>query len=64
MALEARLSRVQRWMQEVVVHPGSIDEALASKAARAEIPPERLADVVLPKKRSPSVNPPSTIRRC
>src|SRR5947208_7348424 len=47
-ALEARLSRVQRWMQEVVVHPGSIDEALASKAARAEIPPERLADVVLP----------------
>ena len=48
MALEARLSRVQRWMQEVVVHPGSIDEALASKAARAEVPPERLADVVLP----------------
>ena len=48
MALEARLSRVQRWMQEVIVHPGSIDEALASKAARAEVPPERLADVVLP----------------
>jgi len=35
-------------MQEVVVHPGSIDEALASKAARAEVPPERLGDVVLP----------------
>ena len=48
MALEAPLSRVQRWMQEVVVHPGSIDEALASKAARAEVPPERLGDVVLP----------------
>jgi len=47
-ALEAPLSRVQRWMQEVVVHPGSIDEALASKAARAEVPPERLGDVVLP----------------
>ena len=48
MALEASLSRVQRWMQEVVVHAGSIDEALASKAARAEVPPESLGDVVLP----------------
>ena len=48
MALEAPLSRVQRWMQEVVVHPGSIDEALASKAARAEVPPDRLGEVVLP----------------
>ena len=35
-------------MQEVVVHAGSIDEALASKAARAEVPPESLGDVVLP----------------
>jgi hypothetical protein len=35
-------------MQEVVVHPGSIDEALASKAARAVVPPGRLGDVVLP----------------
>jgi hypothetical protein len=35
-------------MQEVVVHQGSIDEALASKAARAEVPPERLGEVVLP----------------
>jgi hypothetical protein len=47
-ALEAPLSRVQRWMQEVVVHPGSIDEALASRAARAQVPPDRLGDVVLP----------------
>lgn len=35
-------------MQEVVVHPGTIDEALASRAARAELPPSRLGDVVLP----------------
>jgi hypothetical protein len=30
------LDRLQRWMQGVVVHPGSIDEALASPAAMAE----------------------------
>ena len=35
-------------MQEVVVHPGSIDEALASRAARAVVPPRRLGEVVLP----------------
>jgi hypothetical protein len=36
---------MQRWMQEVVVHPGTVDEAIAS--ARRDLPPERLADVVL-----------------
>jgi hypothetical protein len=45
-ALELPLDRVQRWMQEVVVHPGTVDEAIAS--AGADLPPERLADVVLP----------------
>lgn len=30
------LDRLQRWMQGVVVHPGSIDEALASPLAMAE----------------------------
>jgi Putative DNA-binding domain len=35
-------------MQEVVVHPGSIDDALSSERARAEVPPGRLGDVVLP----------------
>jgi len=44
--LEVPLGRMQRWMQEVVVHPGTVDEAIAS--ARRELPPERLADVVLP----------------
>jgi len=42
------LERLQRWMQEVVVHPGVIDEALASPEAEKEIPSEELADVVLP----------------
>lgn len=48
MAPDLTLSRVQRWMQEVVIHPGSIDEALASRRARADVPPGRLGDVVLP----------------
>ena len=42
------LGRLQRWMQEVVVHPGAIDEALASPGAEKEIPSKELADVVLP----------------
>jgi hypothetical protein len=33
-------------MQDVVVHPGTVDEAIAS--ARRRLPPERLAEVVLP----------------
>jgi len=45
-ALELPLERVQRWMQAVVVHPGTVDDAIAS--ARADLRPERLADVVLP----------------
>ena len=42
------LDRLQRWMQEVVAHPGTIDEAVASFGAEEEIPSERLADVILP----------------
>lgn len=43
------LERLQRWMQGVVVHPGSIDEALASPEALAET--ASAAEVVLPSKR-------------
>jgi hypothetical protein len=43
--LEVSLGRMQRWMQEVVVHPGTVDEAISS--ARRELPPGRLAEVVL-----------------
>lgn len=48
MALEAPLVRVQRWMQAVVVHPGSVDEAVAHEAAQAEVPLTRVGEVVLP----------------
>jgi hypothetical protein len=42
------LPRLQRWMQEVVVHPGTVDEAVASDRATREIPSHRLQEVVLP----------------
>jgi hypothetical protein len=42
------LPRLQRWMQEVVVHPGTVGEAVASDQATREIPSERLEKVVLP----------------
>ena len=42
------LANLQRWMQEVVVHQGTIDEAVASPAAESEIPADRLGEVILP----------------
>lgn len=49
MSLERpELTRLQRWMQEVVVHPGTIEEAIESDGAEQKIPSERLSDVVLP----------------
>ncbi len=42
------LDRLQRWMQEVVVHPGTVEQAIASPEAEREIPSDKLADVVLP----------------
>lgn len=44
--LEVPLGRIQRWMQQVVVHPGTVEAAIAS--ARRELPAGRLAEVVLP----------------
>lgn len=38
------LANLQRWMQEVVVHQGTIDDAVASAAAESEIPAFRLGD--------------------
>ena len=37
------LNRLQRWMQEVVVHPGTVEDAIASSGAVQEIPAENLA---------------------
>ena len=48
MALEVPLGRLQRWLQEVVVHPGSTEEAVAAPAARAFVPRRRVGDVILP----------------
>ena len=40
------LDRVQRWMQAVIVHPGTVHDGLRSPAAAAEVP--RVEDVVRP----------------
>jgi hypothetical protein len=45
------LDRLQRWMHAVIVHPGSVTEALAAPLARSELPASRLSDVVLPSRR-------------
>lgn len=57
-ALELPLHRLQRWMQEVIVHPGPLEEAVGAKGARAEVPAERLADVILP---SSTLSPPERL---
>jgi hypothetical protein len=46
MGLELALTRLQRWFQAVVVHPGTTEEAV-SGAAATELAPERLPDVIL-----------------
>ena len=49
MSLEKpELTRLQRWMQEVVVYPGTVEEAIQSDGAVHEIPSEQLSEVVLP----------------
>lgn len=45
---QPELDRLQRWMQAVVVHPGSVEDALRSAAAEREIPGARLGEVVRP----------------
>jgi len=42
------LARLQHWMQEVVAHPGTVEEAIESDGAEKKIPSERLSEVVLP----------------
>jgi hypothetical protein len=48
MAPELALGGLQRWMQSVIVHPGPIDEAVASPEAASLVAPGRLGDVLLP----------------
>ena len=45
-----RLASLQRWMQAVVVHPGTTGEALRSRGAAARLKPARLESVLLPSK--------------
>src|SRR5215471_4553345 len=48
MVLEVPLDRVQRWMQSVVVHLGSVEEGVASPEAEAHVPASRVGEVILP----------------
>jgi len=48
--LDLGLPRLQRWMQAVIEQPGSVDEAVAAPAARAELDPGEVERVVLPSK--------------
>jgi len=45
-----RLAKLQRWMQAVVVHPGSTAAALRSRGAAAQLKPEHLESVLRPSK--------------
>jgi len=45
-----RLASLQRWMQAVVVHPGTTKQALMSRGAAALLKPGRLESVLLPSK--------------
>jgi hypothetical protein len=48
MAPELALGGLQRWMQAVIVHPGTVDEALAAREAAALVPAGRVDSVVRP----------------
>jgi hypothetical protein len=47
-ATEFALDRVQRWLQAVIVHPGDVEEAIASEDASRELAPEALTSLVRP----------------
>jgi hypothetical protein len=42
------LERLQRWMQSIVVHPGTVEEAAADPEVAADVPPGRVGEVILP----------------
>lgn len=48
MAPELALGGLQRWLQAVIVHPGTVDEALAAREAAALVPAGRADSVVRP----------------
>ena len=48
MGSELALPGLQRWLQSVIMHPGSTGEALADPAAAAIVPAARLESAILP----------------
>ena len=48
---ELALGGLQQWLQAVIVHPGRVEEALASRPAAALVEASRTASVVLPSAR-------------
>jgi hypothetical protein len=48
MALDLPLPSLQRWMQNVIAHPGAVEDAVASGAARTDVAVSSLPDVLLP----------------
>jgi hypothetical protein len=48
MAPELALGGLQRWMQAVIVHPGTVDEALGAREAATLVPAGRTDSVVRP----------------
>jgi hypothetical protein len=53
--LDLPLDHVQRWMQAVIEHPGTAEEAVRSPAARTELDPDTIEGVILPSKTLSSV---------
>jgi hypothetical protein len=45
------LERLQRWMQSVIVHPGTVEQAVADGPATDEVSADRVGDVILPSAR-------------
>ena len=48
------LDRVQRWMQGIIVHPGSVAEAVRTRTVRATAAVKDTGEVILP---SPTLSP-------
>jgi len=48
MASDLALPGLQQWLQAVIVHPGTVDEALSSPEAAAVVPPAELGLTVRP----------------
>ena len=64
MAPELALGGVQRWLQTVIVHPGTVDEALPRARPPRSCPPGRTDAVVPPRRASPPPNASASTTAC